>query len=646
MNDPRPAHPSPSPASSHTTAPTLAAPPARSAPPPHGPRLRVLLTLILVAILALLAGVRWHQPMSDAATRAARFLASLTGGEPPTDHDHPADIATQYYTCGMHPWVILPSPGDCPICHMKLTPLDAAKFTGEIAIDPLVTQNIGVRIAPVRRGLIQRSIRTVGTVTADPTRVRDAVVRADGQVRRLVADYPGKPVQQGQTLADIDSPEVLAAGHELAAALRAGVDASIVEAARQKLRALGVPDTTLDDITRTGRAPETFPVVSPIAGVVSVVGAPQGAWLMRGQTVATIVDLSHVWIDVAVYEHQLPGVRVGQAALLRLPFAATPPLQARVTYIYPELTEQSRQARVRVEFDNPADHEPILRPGMFVSVDIQSPAGEEQTIVPREAVIDTGLRQVAFVSLGEGRFEPRQVRLGATGHEGEVEILEGLSPGENVVVSGQFLLDSEARIRESLAKMIRGTPAIAPASTAPAPAPATPTTPAEPAQNLTLPAPAQERLASALRHYFTIASAMAGDGVTGVEIAAHALADDATALAEMPVPGDPHFWHTHPQPAGIARLARTLAGQSSLDEARRTLSSLSLDMAALVRAAGVPASLPHGVEEMHCPMYPPGEAGAIWLQPAGSPRNPYFGSKMLGCIDRKSPLPRSAPPTP
>jgi hypothetical protein len=266
---------------------------------------------------------------------------------------------------------------------------------------------------------------------------------------------------------------------------------------------------------------------------------------------------------------------------------------------------------------------------MYATVALRGRLGEERTLAPLEAVVDTGARKVAFVAAGPGHFEPRDVRTGAEADDGRVEILEGLSPGEQVVTSGQFLIDSEARVRESLAKMIHGDLAAPPAPAGPALA--------------HLPPEALTPLTALLDGYAAVRRSLASDRLAPAA-ERQALAQAVDRLAAVEVPGAPGYWREH----GAAELgegARALAQEGSLDGARKAFLQVSRLVGELVRATGVPAARAP-LEELHCPMYGEGDAGATWLQPAGPPVNPYMGKAMVACFDRRAPLPAAAEAAP
>lgn len=592
--------------------------PPPSPPPPRSVRPRT-------AVLALLAigGSLWFGTKIGARSAADGAEGTAeSGDEAGGEHVH------SYYTCGMHPWVVLPKPGPCPICGMPLVPLDPAKFSGEVTIDPVVVQNIGVRIAPVTSGPLVQTLRTVGTVDYDETRVRDVNVKIAGWVQKLHVDSLGQPVRKGDPLFEIYAPDLYAAQQEYLLALRGGKlggDGGLVEAARTKLAYFDVPPSEIAKLEARGGPSKTLTLRSPYSGVVTEKMAVEGMRIDPGMRAFRIADLSKVWAMVTVYEYQLPFVKVGQPATMTLPYLPGEELHGKVVYVYPYLDKKARQAQVRVEFDNPGLQ---LKPGMYATISLEGTLGEKRTLAPREAVIDTGERKVAFVSKGKGRFEPRNVETGVETDGGTIEILKGLSPGEEVVTSGQFLLDSEAKVREALAKMIGAN--LAEPAKKPAEAPAGPVA--------ALPGPAGKALADALRSYLAVGDALAKDDLSPVPARAAAAAEALARLTAEEIPGEPHFWHLH-DGAALVESARALAKAGTLDDARKGFAALSAATAGLVQATGVPPGL-GAVEKLHCPMY--GEKdGSTWLQAKGDVRNPYYGKAMLACFDARSTLPAS-----
>ncbi len=538
-----------------------------------------------------------------------------------------------YYTCGMHPWVIEPKPGNCPICGMKLVPLDPAKFSGEVTIDPVVSQNIGVRVEKVALGSETASIRTVGTVTYDETRLADVNLKVSGWIEKLFVNYLGAPVKRGQPLFEIYSPELYAAEEEYLLAQRAsqrvggavasgasmGLGNDLLDPARTKLSFLDVDKAQIAALEARGKPAKNMTVRSPQSGVVIEKQAFEGMKVTPGTTAYRIADLSRVWVMATVYEYQSRQIKVGQPATMTLTYLPGEQLEGKVDYVYPYLDQHTRQINVRLDFPNPRMR---LKPGMYATVVFQGTKTQKRLLVSRSAVIDTGERQIAFVALGGGRFEPRTVHMGAETDDGKVEILDGLNPGDLAVVSGQFLIDSEARMREALARMMKGTPvgettAAGPVATAPASAAST---------TMALPAAANTALGAAIDGYLAVGKALSSDTTTNMGVSARKVADAIDALAAMSIPN----WHGQGQAAQVKQKALDLAAASTLDDARRAFASLSAVLSNLLHDTGVPKSYGQKLEDAHCPMYPNGNGkGSVWIQAAGAIRNPYFGTTML-----------------
>jgi multidrug efflux pump subunit AcrA (membrane-fusion protein) len=355
----------------------------------------------------------------------------------------------------MHPQVIRDQPGSCPICGMALTPLEThpGAAASAVVIDPVMTQNMGLRTAPVVEGPLALSVRATGQLgEAEPAR-HDVNLRVSGWIQTLHAHTEGMHVQRGAPLFALYSPDVRVAVDELIAARRAGAD-GVARAAAARLRLWGLDDATIDRLGRLDRAPETVVFTSPVTGHVVVKDVVEGAAVKAGDRVLRIVDHSSLWLDAQVFEQDFPLVRVGQHATAVVAGFPDAPVAGEILFIHPHVDMTTRTARVRIAVENPGL---TLRPGMWATVEIAVPAVDRATLVPREAVIETGVRQVAFVQRERGRFEPREVTTGRAGRNGTVEVLAGLAPGETVVVSGQFLLDAESRFREAIRKHLDAT---------------------------------------------------------------------------------------------------------------------------------------------------------------------------------------------
>ena len=549
-------------------------------------------------------------------------------------HEHGASL--QYWTCGMHPWVILPESGLCPICEMDLVPLDPKKFQGEIVIDPVIVQNMGVRVQDVTRGPLVKTIRTVGIVDYDEETVRDVNTKVSGWIENLYVDFLGAKVKKGEPLFSLYSPQLYSAQEDFLIAKKGGrgqAGLDLLKSARTRLEYFDITPAQIEALVKRGKSQKALDVGSPYSGVVIAKHANEGMKIEPGMQVYRIADLSKVWVLVTIYEYQLPYVEKGQEAVMTLPYIPGKTFHGKVIYVYPYLDKKTREAQVRLEFDN-ADG--ILKPGMFTTVELRRQLAAEKTLVPRSAVIDTGVRQVAFVSLGEGKFEPRKVAIGVVTGDGKVEVLSGLKPGEKVVTSGQFLLDSEANMREALAKMVLGEPAAG--QKAEVAAEGGPVLAA-------LPEALEEDLVKALNGYFFIQNALADDTVEGLSDAAHALAAAIGDMQTATVPDKPDFWSQWADPlAVVTRESAAVATAADIASARLAFGNLSVAFRPVVVTLGIPPRYESQVLVMHCPMFSKDQGGAVWLQTGEDVRNPYMGSAMLGCFDDRKAIPVTGKP--
>jgi len=316
-----------------------------------------------------------------------------------------------------------------------------------VTIAPGRMQVLGVRTAPVEtRAALSRTVRATGTVQFDERRMAVVSTRVGGWVERLEVGATGDAVRRGQVMADIYSPDLVASEEEFLVASRMGAMAA---AAAQRLRALGVPDDEIARLRRTGKAAQRIPVLAPADGIVTEKMVVQGTRVGPEQPLYRTASLSPMWLIAEVQEQDLGAVRPGQQA--KATFVAFPgrSFDGTVDFIYPSLSAETRTGRVRVVMPNT---DAALRAGMFANVEVEAPAGAgvgPTLAVPSSAVLDSGTRQVVLVDRGEGRFEPRQVRVGAQG-DGQAEILDGLKPGESVVVGANFLIDAESNLRSAL----------------------------------------------------------------------------------------------------------------------------------------------------------------------------------------------------
>jgi Cu(I)/Ag(I) efflux system membrane fusion protein len=353
----------------------------------------------------------------------------------------------------MHSQIVRDEPGNCPICGMNLVP---KRIDGPADGHPTVTvrgeivQSLGVRTAKAGRGTLWKFVQTVGRVAYDETALAHLHPRAEGWMERLFVRAEGDPVEAGQALGEVYSPEILAAQVDYLVASDTGTNArDRIEKARNRLRLLGVTEATISAIEKSRETTNTVPMVAPRRGILTRLGAREGMYVTPATEVFTIADLSRVWVLVDVFEHQIDWIRPGATADIRLPAYPGRTWEGQVDYLYPELDAKSRTLRVRLIFDNP---DGLLKPNMFAEVNIYGGPRNDVLVVPREAVIITGERETVVKALGEGRFQPVDVVTGM--RQGDsVEIVSGLAEGDEVVVSGQFLIDSESSLQASFLRM-------------------------------------------------------------------------------------------------------------------------------------------------------------------------------------------------
>lgn len=333
---------------------------------------------------------------------------------------------------------------------------------GTVRIDPVTTQSIGVRTATVEQRLLSRDVRTVGRVDYDEQRITRLHPKTEGWVEELFIETTGQTIKTDEILLSVYSPQLVSTQQEYLLALnnletlrespfedvRRGA-ATLVATSLERLELFDVPAHQIEELKSTRKAKKRLHIHSPSPGVVINVGAREGQYVTPQTELYFIADLSRVWVFVDIFEEELPWVRVGDEAEMHVAGVPGTTFKGQLSYIYPYAERKTRTIKARLEF---ANDELLLKPDMFADVVIRANPKSDVVVVPSEAVVRSGLREKVFVVREPGKFEPRDVVIGVSS-EGWTEIREGVVPGEEIVVSAQFLIDSESKLREAAAKM-------------------------------------------------------------------------------------------------------------------------------------------------------------------------------------------------
>ena len=402
-------------------------------------KLKMAAVLMLVAAFAAGAGFWW----------ARRDTGTTQSADMPATSSTSAEKKPLYWYDPMFPQQRFDAPGKSPFMDMELVP----KYADEngdagapgVSIDAAMSQNLGMRLATVTRGTVTSDIAASGVLAFNERDVAIVQAKQGGFVERVFARAPGDVIAAGAPLANVLVPEWAGAQQEFLALLALG-DPGLIQAGRTRLRLMGMPDAVIRRVEKRRKAEAVSTINAPIGGVIQTLEVRAGMTLSAGQTLARINGLGTVWLDVAVPEAQTGGVRVGQQVNAMLPAYPGETFAGKVSAILPEANLDTRSVRVRVELPNPkGERGARLKPGMTAQVRIATGDTASVLRVPSEALIRTGKRTLVMVADKPGRYRPVEVRTGAESGE-FTAITEGLQEGQQVVVSGQFLLDSEASL--------------------------------------------------------------------------------------------------------------------------------------------------------------------------------------------------------
>src|SRR5215469_1443210 len=585
-----------------------------------------------------------------------------------------AQSNVDYYTCTMHPSVHSKTPGKCPICSMDFVPVlkkvandNEAKDNsngagsgtqvaitdngsmgsmsmpsanqpenkpGEFSVPVERQQQIGVTYASAERRPIQLSIRSVGVLEPDQAKIFEYVARVDGYIQDLKVTSPGEQVNAGDPLVTIYSPDLRSTEQELVNLLnerdhggsRVSLD-QVIESSKQRLRQWNVSDEEISALEKSRKASDTLVLRSPFTGVVEDVPMKQGMSAKMGDRLVGVMDLSTLWLWADFYENEVGLLQVGQKLDISLPAFPGKTFEGQIRAIDRRLDAMKRTTRVRVDLDNPQDQ---LRPGMFANVELKIDGGEGLT-VPIDAVLPTGSRSLVFVDKGSGKLEPRFIRVGrsftqsdADGEASYDEVLEGLSEGERVVGSANFLIDAESRIQGALKTWDVESETKTKEKNRPA----------APAQSQQTPlgqndVPAFESILGA---YDRIHESLAKDQLDGVAAQAVVLRGAIRKFISQ----SPELMKEEEYRNALTKLRRTAESfdAHNLEDARTQFGYFSADLIVFLKA--YPALVDHPIYTITCPMWK--ESPAQWVQTTAQVKNPFFGKQMPACGQVSGPL--------
>lgn len=380
-------------------------------------------------------------------------------------------VVADHYTCPMHLQIKQDGPGSCPICGMDLVKASTLKSadTGaapaaanlpeglsEVTLSPEQQVLANVKTEAVAVHALHRSLTSPGRITYDETRLAQVTARVNGRIERLYVNSTGATVVKGRPMGTIYSPDVVATMEEYLAARKSHQDLkdnpypdlvesaeSLLVATRQRLKLWGITDAQIAHLEKTGKATLALELLAPQSGVVTKKLVQPGQYVKEGDVLYDVADLSQVWVEADVFEADMRDVRLGQTVEVTTPSYPGKTFRGRISFVYPFLNAESRTVKVRATIPNPGQR---LKPDMFVTASLVTAHGAEQLAVPASAVLDTGRRKLVYVEAAPGVFRPREVSLGAKA-EAYYPVISGLAAGENVAVSGGFLLDAASQIQ-------------------------------------------------------------------------------------------------------------------------------------------------------------------------------------------------------
>jgi Cu(I)/Ag(I) efflux system membrane fusion protein len=602
---------------------------------------------------------------------------------PDAGHDHDSETGqsetTQWWTCSMHPQIRQPKPGKCPICFMDLIPVtseDTDVGERQISFSNAAIKLMEIETTPVERKFVEARIRMVGKVDYDETRVKNITAWVPGRIDRLYVDFTGITVSKGDHMVELYSPELISAQAELLQAVKAAENVktatselvtrttlATLDAAREKLRLLGLTTEQIGNIESSGRTLTHITIYSPIGGIVIHKNATEGVYVDTGTPIYTVADLSRLWVKLDAYESDLPWIRYGQKVEFATEAYPGEVFEGMITFIDPVLNDMTRTIKLRVDVDNPQGK---LKPEMFVRAVVRSQVAaggrvmapemagkwicpmhpsvikatpgtcdfcgmnlvtteslgyvvdtpnEAPLVIPASAPLITGTRAVVYVRLPDKEkptFEGRQVTLGPRAGDFYL-VKEGLAQGELVVNKGNFKIDSALQIQAKPSMMSAEPPL---------------TTTRQPVAEIAgVPDAFREQIWGFVEKYSSLHEALAADDKDGAVKAAQSAIQALSQVDMSLLNAEPHkLWMG--SVAGMNKVLDGVQKAADIDSARKAFETLSNELIAVVEQFGIPET--QRLYRIHCPMAF-NNKGADWLQADQEVRNPYFGAAMPKC---------------
>ena len=546
--------------------------------------------------------------------------------QPAEVHDHEMESTQaageeQTWTCSMHPQIRQNEPGDCPICGMDLIVLEENSSN-----DPLVLEmtNAAVKLANIQTTIVGSSegkqegktIRLSGKVQADERLASSQVAHVPGRIEKLYVAFTGEQVLVGQKLADIYSPDLIAAQSELLEALKLqSINPGLIEAARNKLRFWKIPNATITSIEENGTIQETFPLYAAESGIVTNRRVAVGDYLRQGEPLFDLINLKKVWVLFDAYEENLANIKIGSRIEFTTPTFPNKTFKTRVTFIDPLINPKTRTASIRTEVNNGSGQ---LKPEMFVQGTLQQKSSNKtQLTVPKTAVLWTGTRSVVYVKVPDmtiPSFKFKEIELGESLGK-SYQILSGLESGEEVVTYGSFTIDAAAQLNNQASMMNRDVM----------------TKGADHSTHLpdyteSTPVDFKQQLVKVSDAYLLLKDAMvATDQAQAVNTSEQVL-ETLTKVDMALVKGDAHLYWME-QLESMQAHSKKISTLEDIEEQRKQFDFLSQALIKTIKVFGVPDDT---LYVQHCPMANDNE-GADWISNEETIRNPYYGDKMMSC---------------